>query len=33
MRDLSGEDTRHAYESNDDAYRVSRKMLESGYPP
>ena len=26
-------DTKRAYESNDDAYRVFRKMLESGYPP
>lgn len=27
------EDTRRAYESNDDAYGVFRKMLESGHPP
>ncbi len=26
-------DTKRAYESNDDAYRVFRKMLESGHPP
>lgn len=26
-------DTKRAYESNDDAYRVFRKMLESGQPP
>ena len=26
-------DTRRAYESSDDAYRVFRKMLESGHPP
>lgn len=27
------EDTKRAYESGDDAYRVFRKMLESGHPP
>lgn len=27
------EDTKRAYESSDDAYRVFRKMLESGHPP
>ncbi|MCC5874011.1 MAG: type II toxin-antitoxin system YhaV family toxin [Gammaproteobacteria bacterium] len=27
------EDTKRAYESRDDAYRVFRKMLESGHPP
>ena len=26
-------DTKRAYESRDDAYRVFRKMLESGHPP
>ncbi|MBB5608117.1 MULTISPECIES: type II toxin-antitoxin system YhaV family toxin [unclassified Janthinobacterium] len=26
-------DTKRAYESDDDAYRVFRKMLESGHPP
>ena len=26
-------DTKRAYESNDDAYRVFRKMLENGQPP
>ncbi len=26
-------DTKRAYESNDDAYRVFRKMLDSGHPP
>jgi hypothetical protein len=26
------EDTKRAYESSDDAYRVFRKMLESGQP-
>ena len=26
-------DTRRAYESNDDAFRVFRKMLERGHPP
>ena len=26
-------DTKRAFESNDDAYRVFRKMLESGQPP
>ncbi len=26
-------DTKRAYESSDDAYRVFRKMLESGHPP
>lgn len=30
---VNDEDTRRAYESNDDAYRVFRKMLESGHPP
>lgn len=27
------EDTKRAYESSDDAYRVFRKMLEAGHPP
>jgi toxin YhaV len=26
-------DSKRAYDSNDDAYRVFRKMLESGHPP
>ena len=30
---VNDEDTKRAYESSDDAYRVFRKMLESGYPP
>jgi toxin YhaV len=30
---VNDEDSRRAYESNDDAYRVFRKMLESGHPP
>jgi toxin YhaV len=30
---VNDEDTKRAYESNDDAYRVFRKMLESGHPP
>lgn len=30
---VNDEDTRRAYESPDDAYRVFRKMLESGHPP
>jgi len=30
---VNDEDTRRAYESSDDAYRVFRKMLESGQPP
>lgn len=30
---VNDEDTRRTYESNDDAYRVFRKMLESGHPP
>ncbi|WP_415208870.1 type II toxin-antitoxin system YhaV family toxin [Rudaea sp.] len=28
-----GSRTKRAYESNDDAYRVFRKMLDSGHPP
>lgn len=30
---VNDEDTKRAYESNDDAYRVFRKMLGSGHPP
>lgn len=30
---VNDEDTKRAYESGDDAYRVFRKMLESGQPP
>ncbi len=30
---VNDEDTKRAYESNDDAYRVFRRMLESGHPP
>ena len=30
---VNDEDTKRAYESGDDAYRVFRKMLESGHPP
>lgn len=30
---VTDEDTKRAYESGDDAYRVFRKMLESGHPP
>lgn len=30
---VNDEETRRAYKSNDDAYRVFRKMLESGHPP
>ena len=30
---VNGEDTKRAYEGSDDAYRVFRKMLESGHPP
>lgn len=30
---VNEEDTRGAYESSDDAYRVFRKMLDSGHPP
>ena len=30
---VNDEDTKRAYESSGDAYRVFRKMLESGYPP
>jgi toxin YhaV len=30
---VNDEDTQRAYESSDDAYRVFRRMLESGHPP
>lgn len=30
---VNDEATKRAYESSDDAYRVFRKMLESGHPP
>lgn len=30
---VNDDDSKRAYESNDDAYRVFRKMLDSGYPP
>jgi toxin YhaV len=30
---VNDEDTKRAYESSDDAYRVFRKMLEDGHPP
>ena len=30
---VNDEDTRRAYESDDDAYRVFRRMLEGGCPP
>jgi len=30
---VNDEDTKRAYRSSDDAYRVFRKMLESGHPP
>jgi len=30
---VNDEHTKRAYESDDDAYRVFRKMLESGHPP
>jgi toxin YhaV len=30
---VNDDETKRAYESNDDAYRVFRKMLESGHPP
>lgn len=30
---VNDEDTKRAYESNDHAYRVFRRMLESGHPP
>jgi toxin YhaV len=30
---VNDEDSKRAYESSDDAYRMFRKMLESGRPP
>jgi toxin YhaV len=30
---VNDEDTKRAYESDDDAYRIFRKMLASGHPP
>jgi toxin YhaV len=30
---VNDEDTKRAYDSGDDAYRVFRRMLESGHPP
>lgn len=30
---VNDENTKRAYDRNDDAYRVFRKMLEKGYPP
>ena len=30
---VNDDDTKHAYKSSDDAYRVFRKMLEAGRPP
>ena len=30
---VNDEDTKRAYESSDDAYRVFRKMLKKGHPP
>ena len=30
---VNDEDTKRAYGSGDDAYRVFRRMLESGHPP
>ncbi len=30
---VNDEDTKRAYESGDDAYRVFRRMLDSGHPP
>ena len=30
---VNDEDTKRAYESSNDAYRVFRRMLESGHPP
>lgn len=30
---VNDEDTKRAFESGDDAYRVFRRMLESGHPP
>ena len=30
---VNDEDSKRAFERSDDAYRVFRKMLESGHPP
>ncbi|MDR2709821.1 MAG: type II toxin-antitoxin system YhaV family toxin [Burkholderiales bacterium] len=30
---VNDDETKRAYESSDDAYRIFRKMLESGHPP
>lgn len=30
---VNDDDSKRVYESNDDTYRVFRKMLESGHPP
>ena len=30
---VNDDDTKRAFESSDDAYRIFRKMLESGHPP
>jgi toxin YhaV len=30
---VNDEDSKRAYESDDDAYRVFRKMLQTGHPP
>jgi toxin YhaV len=30
---VNDDDSKRAYESDDDAYRVFRKMLDSGHPP
>lgn len=30
---VNDEDSKRAHDSNDDTYRVFRKMLESGHPP
>lgn len=30
---VNDEDSKRAYDSSEDAYRVFRKMLESGHPP
>jgi toxin YhaV len=30
---VNDEGTKRSYQSSDDAYRVFRKMLESGHPP
>jgi toxin YhaV len=30
---VNDQDTKRAYDSSDDAYRVFRRMLENGHPP